>query len=118
MLGEDNEKQKQRPDVYLGLHQDLKYPDAGVRYVGGNKNFEINHLLGPDAEVQKQRPDIYAQTESDVHYEGQSEILKNHPEWAKEVLLSKDNEFQRQRPEKFDDSNVQLGVRFIDGSYE
>ena len=47
-----------------------------------------------------------------------SETLRQHPEWRTDSLLSEKNEFQRQRPERFDDAQVQLGVRFIDGSYE
>ena len=47
-----------------------------------------------------------------------SETLRQHPDWRAETLLSEKNEFQRQRPDKWDDAAVQLGVRFVDGSYE
>ena len=37
-----------------------------------------------------------------------SETLRQHPEWRTDSLLSEKNEFQRQRPEKFDDAQIQL----------
>mgnify|MGYP000916154724 CR=1 FL=1 len=85
-----SESQKQRPDVYLGIHQDV---NIGVRFVGGNSQFELSHLLSPEAEKQKQRPEIYTQTGADLRFDGNSEILKSHPEWSQATLLSKENEF-------------------------
>ena len=43
---ETNEHQRQRPDIYLGMKSEIH---SGP-WVGGNKNFELDHLLGPDAE--------------------------------------------------------------------
>ena len=46
LLSTANEKQKQRPDIYLGTRSEIH---AGP-WVGGNKDFELNHLLSTEAE--------------------------------------------------------------------
>ena len=49
LLSEANEKQKQRPDVYLGVRSEINRGN----YVGGHKEFELDYLLSPDNEHQK-----------------------------------------------------------------
>ena len=46
LLSDANEHQKQRPDIYLGVRMEGPY-------VGGHKEFEIDHLMSAAAEVQK-----------------------------------------------------------------
>mgnify|MGYP001055458553 FL=1 len=49
LLSDANEHQRQRPDVYLGLRNEIH---AGP-YVGGHKEWEIQNLMSEENEHQK-----------------------------------------------------------------
>ena len=50
LLSTSNEFQRQRPDIYLGTHADVRrYGD----FVGGHSEFELGNLLSEENEHQK-----------------------------------------------------------------
>ena len=50
LLSESNEHQKQRPDIYLGMKNEIHRTGD---FIGGHSEFELDHLLAEENEHQK-----------------------------------------------------------------